>query len=180
MATTDDRTTVGPSAERPTGGRVSRRVVAAGLAWSVPAVVVATAAPAMALSGTTPQLLSQTPCVNPAGACRGRPGGYGFPTLVCGRGIRTAYLYSATITSLELSDLTFGTIEPPFGTGITPGDCINMFINASSATLLATFTATISLTWGHTLPIGSDPDHEPVVLTVPVSGTPGVCTCPPR
>ena len=46
-----------------------------------------------------------------------------------------------------------------------------MFFNAGTATLPpATFTATISVTWGHTLPIGSDTDHEPVVLTVPVTG----------
>ena len=64
---TDDRTTVGPNADRPTGGRVSRRVVAAGLAWSVPAVVVASPAPAMAASGVAPLLQLVAPCLNPTG-----------------------------------------------------------------------------------------------------------------
>ena len=179
MATTDDRTTVGPSAGRPTGGRVSRRVVAAGLAWSVPAVVVASAAPAMAASGTLPLFQSLAPCVNPAGGCSGRPTGYGFPTRICGQGTRTAFLYSATITSLEVGDLAFGSVEPPFGTAITPGNCTNVFFNAATAIVPPrAFTATISVAWGHSLPIGSDTDHEPAVLTVSVTATAGVCICP--
>jgi hypothetical protein len=179
VATTDDRTTEGPSADRPTGGRVSRRVVAAGLAWSVPAVVVASAAPAMALSGTLPLFQTLAPCVNPTGGCSGRPTGYGFVVRVCGQGTRTAYLYSATITSLELGDLTFGSVEPPFGTAITPGNCTNVFFNAATAIVPPrAFTATISVAWGHTLPIGSDTDHEPAVLTVSVTATAGVCICP--
>jgi len=40
------------------------------------------------------------------------------------------------------------------------------------------FTATITVTWGHTLPIGSDTDHEPVVLLVSVPAAAGVCICP--
>ena len=181
MATTDDRTTEGPSADRPTGGRVSRRVVAAGLAWSVPAVVVASAAPAMAASGAGPLFQLVAPCVNPTGACTGRQAGYGFLVRVCGQGLQPAYLYSVTITSVQVSDLTFDSIEPPLGRAITPGNCTNTFFNARTSTLPpATFTATISVTWGHTLPIGSDPDHPAVVLPVLVTGDLQVCVCPPR
>jgi len=180
VATTDDRTTVGPSADRPTGGRVSRRVVAAGLAWSVPAVVVASAAPAMAASGMAPLFQVLGACVNRRPTCAGRPAGYGFPVRICNQDAsKSVYLYSATISSPQLGDLAFGTVEPPFGTPIST-NCTNVFFNAGTTTLPpATFTATISITWGHTLPIGSDPDHAPVVLTVPVSGTPGACLCPP-
>ena len=181
MATTDDRTTQGPDTDRPAAGRVSRRVVATGLAWSVPAVVVASAAPAMAASGVAPLLQLVAPCVNPAGACAGRDAGYGFLVRVCGQGTQTAYLYSVTITSVEIGDLTFDSIEPPLGRAITPGNCINTFVNARTGTVPpATFTATISVTWGHSLPIGSDPDHPAVVLSVPVSGDLAVCVCPPR
>jgi hypothetical protein len=178
MGTSDDRSTEGHGADRP-AGRVSRRAVATGLAWSVPAVVVATAAPAMALSGTEPLFQVLAPCINPAGGCAGRPTGYGFVVRVCGQGTRTAYLYSATITSQQVDDLAFGSVEPPFGTAITVGNCTNVFFNAATGIVPpATFTATITVRWGHTLPIGSDTDHQPVVLTVPVTAAAGVCICP--
>jgi hypothetical protein len=180
VATTDDRTTEGPHADRP-AGRVSRRVVATGLAWSVPAVVVASAAPALAASGPAPLLQLVAPCVNPAGACAGRAGGFGFLVRVCGQGTQAAYLYSVTITSAQLGDLTFDSIEPPLGRAITPGNCTNTFFNARTATLPpAIFTATISVTWGHDPTIGADPDHPALVLQVPVAGDLQVCVCPPR
>ena len=80
VATTDDRTTVGPSADRPTGGRVSRRVVAAGLAWSVPAVVVASRRPrhGRVRSGSAASR-SLAPCVNPARSLSRTPGGLRVP-----------------------------------------------------------------------------------------------------
>jgi len=116
----------------------------------------------MAASGVAPFFQLVAPCVNPAGACIGREAGYGFLVRVCGQGTQSAYLYSVTIMSAQVSDLTFDSIEPPVGRGITPGNCTNTFFNARTSTLPpAIFTATISVRWGHTLPIGSDTDTSP-------------------
>ena len=120
--------------------------------------MVASAAPAMAASGVVPFFQLVAPCVNPAGACIRKEAGYGFLVRVCGQGTQSAYLYSVTIMSPQVSDLTFDSIEPPLGRGITPGNCTNTFFNARTSTLPpAIFTATISVTCGHTLRSGRIP-----------------------
>ncbi|MFI5074279.1 MAG: hypothetical protein ACHP7G_04570 [Actinomycetales bacterium] len=158
MATTDDRTTD----DRTTDGRGEPPRRRCGpcegcrRSWS-PAPP-----PAMAASGVAPFFQLVAPCVNPAGACIRKEAGYGFLVRVCGQGNQSAYLYSVTIMSPQVSDLTFDSIEPPLGRGITPGNCTNTFFNARTSTLPpAIFTATISVTCGPTLPIGSDTDTSP-------------------
>src|SRR4051794_30295484 len=117
---------------KPAGG-VSRRTVAKGVAWSVPVVIVASAAPAMAASGGPPRIVKGPACKNPGNSCRTRPKGYGFTAQVSNDDpTKPIYLYSATITSPQIADLTFGTVEPSFPILVPAGQCVNVLFNASS------------------------------------------------
>ena len=91
----------------PAHGRgVSRRTVAKGIAWSVPAVVVASAAPAYAASSAPPSVSNATACKNPGGSCKTRPKGYSFFVTLCNPDpTDTIYMYGGTVTSIQLRDL---------------------------------------------------------------------------
>lgn len=55
----------------PQQGQISRRTLAKGVAWAVPAVAVASAAPAYAVSGTTTTTTTRPPCVGDIGSTGG-------------------------------------------------------------------------------------------------------------
>lgn len=55
----------------PQEGQISRRTLAKGVAWAVPAVAVATAAPAFAVSGPTTTTTTKPPCVGDIGSTGG-------------------------------------------------------------------------------------------------------------
>jgi hypothetical protein len=163
---------------KPAGG-ISRRTVTKGVAWSVPVVIVASAAPAMAASGGPPRIVKGPACKNPGNSCRSRPKGYGFNAQVCNDSTKAIYLYSATISSPQIADLTFGTVEPGFPIQVPAGQCVNVLFNASSdnSANLA-FTATVTVQWGHN-PTPPDPDNHPaIVIVYDVTGTPPNCPCP--
>jgi hypothetical protein len=107
-------------------------------------------------------------------AAADHPAGYVFPVQICDQDPEAEiYLYSATISSIDRPDLAFGTVEPPFGTAITPGATADVQFNAaSSGDGTATFIANLLVRWGHTLPVGSDPDHPGILFQVLVEGTP--------
>ena len=93
-----------------------------------------------------------------------RPRGFGFPMRVWDQDpAAPIYLYSATISSIDRSDLAFEAVEPPFGTPISPGSSTEFCLHAAAAGDGGpTFIANLLIHWGHTLPIGSDP--QPGVL----------------
>ena len=106
-------------------------------------------------------------------AAAGHAVGYAFPMRICDKDPDAEiYLYSATISSIDRPDLAFGTVEPPFGTPIAPGRTADVrFHAASSGDGAATFIANLLVRWGHTLPVGSDPDHPGILVQVLVEGT---------
>jgi hypothetical protein len=90
--------------------------------------------------------------------------GFGFPVRVWDQDPESPiYLYSATISSIDRSDLSFEAVEPPFGTPIAPGCCRDVCLHAAAAGDGGpVFIANLLIQWGHTLPVGSDP--QPGVL----------------
>jgi hypothetical protein len=115
-------------------------------------------------AGAAPMVeaLAAHPEALPSGA--GRPGGFGFPLRVWDEDPSAPiYLYAATIGSIDRADLTFEAAEPPFGTPISPGCCADVCLHATAAGDGGpTFIANLLIQWGHTLPVGSDP--QPGVL----------------
>jgi hypothetical protein len=101
-----------------------------------------------------------------------RPVGYGFPVRICDQDpTAPIYLYSATISSIDRFDLVFDAVEPPFGTPISPGGRTDVCFDAAAAGDGGpTFIANLLIRWGHTLPVGSDPDHPGVLGQVLVGG----------
>jgi len=104
---------------------ISRRTVVAGTAWAVPAIVVASAAPAMAVSG--PVVLSGTACKGP-----GQSGGFAF-----------AYYFQVTLTNntnssqtYTFNSITINGSQPPL-TSITPSSVTVAPQTVTVVTLLA-------------------------------------------
>lgn len=168
-------------------GGVSRRTVAKGMAWSVPAVAVATAAPAMASSGAGPTLTYVSACKNPGGSCAARVKGYTFTYLVCNPSSKDIYIYGATIVSSDSKmNLAFVNTEPPSsktqGALIPANKCITVAFNASSTNSAnQSFTMTLSVLWGHTLKYADDTEHAAIVSQVFIAEFPpkgGDCICP--
>lgn len=168
---------------RPSG--ISRRTLVKGAAWSVPAVTVLGATPAMASSGPPPRLMAGSACKNPGNSCKERPKGYTFPFMVYNDSPLDIWVYNVTISSPALADLTFANSEPPLPFMVpaavngVPGT-VPVFFNASSANSAnLAFTATVTVFWSHE-PNPNDDDwiHQPVVTQVSVGGTPPNCICP--
>jgi hypothetical protein len=100
---------------------ISRRTVVAGTAWAVPAIVVASAAPAMAASG--PVVLSGTACKGP-----GQSGNFAF-----------AYYFQVTLTNntnssqtYTFNSITINGSQPPL-TSIAPS---SVTVNAQTVTVV--------------------------------------------
>jgi hypothetical protein len=107
------------------GLHVSRRTVARGMAWSVPAVAVATAAPAFAVSRIPPDLLYTGACKFPGLSCRIAPYGYALTFAVTNNDARPLAFCSATLTIEG---------DNPFGAGVVPvytGGCFTVGGGAS-------------------------------------------------
>jgi hypothetical protein len=167
--------------------RPSRRVVAKGAAWAVPAVAaVGVPAPAYAASGPTPELTFLGACKFPGRSCSNAPFGYGF-------------FFTATnldqSQSVHICDATLTNVSPPFSNDaprwVNPGGsgCLTLPAGATGQLILyfsstnsgnLDFTANLNITWAHTCPCANDPDnHAPIVIPISVGGTPpgGLCQC---
>jgi hypothetical protein len=162
--------------QKPAG--ISRRSVAKGMAWSVPAVAVASAAPAFAASGGGPTLQFVSACKNPGNSCKTRPKGYSFFYNVCNNTGKTIYIYGVSISSAT-TNLTFDYSVPAVPFAVATGTCVPVeFVADSTNSANQPFTATVCVKWGHN-PTPPDPDNHPdVCQNVNVPGTPPDCTCP--
>ena len=153
---------------------VSRRTVAKGMAWSVPAVAVATAAPAMASSGGGPTLTFVSSCKFPGGSCGAALNkGYKFTYQVCNPTSKDVYIYGATITDTESKmGLAFVKTSPAAtdtaGLLIPKnGGCVTVNFYASSTNSAnQTYTLKLTVPWGHTLNHANDTEHQPIVSQV--------------
>jgi hypothetical protein len=146
---------------------ISRRTVVKGAAWSVPAIVVATAAPAMA---ATPIVT-----IGVGLACK-HPGAgdekhYHFELTVTNNGGATT---TVTITEMVLvptsgQDVTF-TEPAPFTVGAHSSECIvvdsNITTNSSNGTLLVSYEFTLegggTGTFEAAIDVGSLPPCHPL------------------
>jgi hypothetical protein len=118
-------------------------------------------------AGPVPLFRAMDPRAKGPGTPVDRPVGYGFPVRICDQDPKAPiYLYSATISSIDRSDLAFDAVEPPFGTPISPGWTDVRFDAAATGEGGPTFIANLLIRWGHTLPVGSDPDHPGVLVQV--------------
>ena len=157
---------------RPPSG-VSRRSVAKGLAWSVPAVAVASAAPAFAASGSGPVPTFISACKYPGGSCSSRPKGYSLFFRIDNPTDKTIYIYTVTITSVTGTPLTFAFSVPRLPVAVPAGgSVIADFVASSGNSAQQAFSADVTVTWGHN-PTSPDPDNPPPVTTrVVASETP--------
>jgi len=154
--------------------------VAKGIAWSVPAVVVASAAPAYAASSAPPSVSNATACKNPGGSCKTRPKGYSFFVTLCNPDpTDTIYMYGGTVTSIQLRDLVIAFLVPPVPFPIAPGGCVTVeYVASSNDSANFSFTVDVEVFWGHT-PQPPDPDnHPPVAFSIVVDGSAPDCVCP--
>lgn len=173
----DDTTNVGASS------KLSRRTLAAGAAWSVPAIAVASAAPAYALSGPKPTMVFQDACKLSGGSCHidELKWGYRFNFVVTNSSSKTIYLCAPiTFTNIVGTTLTL-TYYP-----MTP--CITIAPNSSGVVPIyaggsessnESFTGTINVTWGHSCPCSDDHSgHSLITADFAVLSTgPQGCPC---
>jgi hypothetical protein len=145
-------------------------------------VVVATAAPAFALSGPPPTIDFNLACKYPGNSCATRPKGYSLFGQISNPSSRTVYIYSVTIQNVSGTQLTFTQSAPPLPITVVAGGNVPFeFAATSGNSAQQGFSGTYVVAWGHSLPPGSDPDnHPPINLPVIIASTPPDCpTCPP-
>ena len=163
---------------------ISRRTLVKGTAWAVPAVAVASAAPAMALSGGGPTLTILQACKQPGGSCEkdGFPKfGYTFVVRVDNPTNQSVYIYTNTanvpapyLSVIDVNNLNFSyggaqLFTPPSTKGGSPGNYqeiqpgVPLYLLVSSTdgknSANVSITGSLYLPWGHTTTAGDDPDH---------------------
>lgn len=169
--------------------RISRRTIAKGAAWAVPAVPLVVATPAYAQSGGAPFGSFEDACKQPGNSCNpfGFNKGYSFLVTITNPTNLPIYIYTKPtgalvpvfiVTTSSQSGVTFTYGDavqyfpavPPAGPTLTPlgdsllvgpnGGTVQLIIDATSNNS-AQFTASgsIFVAWGHSAAPGSDPDH---------------------
>ncbi|WP_156023139.1 hypothetical protein [Terracoccus sp. 273MFTsu3.1] len=172
----------------PQGSGLTRRTVAKGAVWSVPAVALVSAAPAIAASGGGPLNFVGTPCKLPgnsaqdcAGVFAGLPGldpakAFAVPLLVTNNTVKPIVLKpSIAISSSGLPFVVVG-IVPTYCTRIAPGASVKVIVYANSDNS-ANQGVTLSMTvrWGHDC---NDTDHPPI--SIPGVSITGFAPCSSR
>lgn len=183
----------------PTTSGISRRTLAKGAAWAVPAVAVAAAAPARAASGGPPRVTVLDACKQPGNSCNtgqrpfGFVKGYTFTVRIDNPTTEDIYIYtnedntpgpyfnvtSSVPFSYESARLftpgSPGTIGAPVGDSllIPAGGTVYIIINAGTNSNSANTDAigTLWFPWGHTPVAGSDFDHP--YIPAPPAPNPG-------
>ncbi|MFV0452157.1 MAG: hypothetical protein ACK5LS_07935 [Propioniciclava sp.] len=159
---------------------LSRRVVAKGAAWTLPALTVAAAAPAMAASGPPPTAAPGKGYKSPGESCKDFSKGYviifditnngsDLPILITSATILPGY--TGNLTGV-LAAINLPLTIPAGGTGTI----ILNALSANSANLAFSFDALIY--WQH-VPTDSH-FHAPIEANVTVTGTPPDYDCPTK
>lgn len=158
---------------------VRRRAVVKGVAWATPAVVVAQAAPAFALSTVPPTFRYIGACKSPGQSCKVFPKGYQFTFEVCNNSSEDIWLYSISY-SVSGTNLTLTHQSPPLPYRLAAGQCQTVEFRAdSSNSANQDFDAVMQIQWGHTPAPGTDPNqHPPITVAFTVPGTPPECRIP--
>ena len=158
---------------------VHRRTLVKGVAWATPAVVVAQAAPAFALSTVPPTFRFLGACKSPGQSCKSFPKGYQFTFEVCNNSSEDIWLYSISY-SVSGTNLTLTHQSPPLPYRLAAGQCQTVEFRAdSSNSANQDFNAVMQIQWGHTPAPGTDPNqHPPITVAFTVPGTPPECRIP--
>lgn len=167
--------------------RLTRRHVAKGAAWSVPAVAVFASAPAYALSGPPPSVVFERACKSPGNSCQAI---YRKSYLLVLRVTnndpdKPIYICNAFLTNVVGTALNFVWVPPPAPNciQISPGatETVALAFNDSSNSGNQTFSFTLNIDWRHTCPCANDTHgvHPTISTNGTVLGTPPQdCPCP--
>lgn len=162
--------------------RVSRRTIATGAAWAVPALSFAAAAPAMATSAPKPTFELQGGCKSPGKSCKTFGKGYAFTFNVCNTSKVDLYLYKVYYDNIVGMNVQFQYQAPPtLPVKIAAEDCqsITFIANGATNSAQSSFTMDMIVEWGHTPTAGSDPNpHENITIPLAIDTTPPTCICP--
>ena len=185
--------------------RPSRRTVAKGVAWSVPAVAIAVAAPARAFSAPGPTGSSNADaCKTPGGSCDNYTKGYLFPISVTNNSGFAVWLYTGVVAgtspsytgpiivedspdiSLFYAGALVNGVFYPAGTSIPvpAGATVYMILNAGengSSQNVQDLSGSITFQWGHDPDPADDMDHiaAPLVVNFNTASTPPCSNCQP-
>ncbi|WP_404381889.1 hypothetical protein LL946_14635 [Knoellia locipacati] len=173
--------------------RISRRTIAKGAAWAIPAVPLVVATPAYAASGGGPTIVLGDACKLPGNSCGNVfVKGYIFDVTITNNTDKDIYLYNETgylITFAEdapaitlFFQAAIIATGPNAGDVVTfpyllePGESIALIFNAGengNSQNVQDITVTISVPWGHTEDPNLEPDnHPPAVDTATYPSTP--------
>ena len=169
---------------------VRRRAVAKGVAWSVPVVMTARAAPALAVSGSPEGItgVAGAGCKLSGSSCAGHfVKGYVFEVILTNDSGETIFLYNEpgyeimitennagiTLFFQDAVDATTGQIirfpyEMPDGASLTL--LLNAGENGTSGN--AAIAGSIFLPWGHTRTPPDGHNHEPIQIPFDYASTP--------
>jgi hypothetical protein len=161
--------------------RISRRTIAKGAAWAIPAVPLVVATPAYATSSGGPTGVITNACKQPGESCFKQYGfvkGYTFLATITNPTAVDLYIYPkvdgtldpyfAVTSSVPFSYSTArlytgGAIGAPLPTAllIPAGGSVQIIINAGTNSNSANTDAIgrLVIAWGHTQTQGGDPDH---------------------
>lgn len=163
---------------------ISRRRLAQGVAWTVPVVAIAAAAPAYAASGPVPSFAYVGACKFSGQSCSRAAFGYAFAFDVTNNDpARTVYICNVQMINKVGTNLNFTWSAPPSGClTLAPGSSGTAYLYfGSSNSGNQNFTFQLQMRWGHTCPCTSDPDPHPQIVTpvLSVASTPpgGICLC---
>ena len=171
-----------PRSQEFVGTQFSRRTLARGVAWSVPVVAVATAAPAFAVSRVPPRPVFLGACKFPGNSCRKAEKGYAFAFQVTNLDARTLAFCSA---SLSIND------PNPFpGVNFTyTGGCFEIaggatgtaffFFSGSGDSANSPFTGSITIRYANGCGTCATDSVALAPIPIVVTATPpgGICQC---
>lgn len=166
--------------------RISRRTIAKGAAWAIPAVPLAVATPAYAASGGGPTIVVGDACKLPGNSCGNVfVKGYIFDVTITNTTDKDIYLFNQAGFPILITDTNpditlffqaavYAT-DPDGGGPIQVGDVVTFPVLLEAGESIAivlnagengnsanqSLTGSISVPWGHTTPAGSDPDNHP-------------------
>lgn len=153
--------------------RVSRRSVTKGVAWAVPAVAIASAAPKIAASPIVTVTQAGTACKQPGGSCAPYIKGYLQPLQICNNSTQ-----SITVTIIQPATLLFnGVLEAftPYPTTFTLATkgCQRVVLNIShSNSENSTISGTIQWSW-----VATDGQHGTGSTTINTTATNPCVNC---
>ena len=158
---------------------VSRRTLAKGAAWSVPAVALASAAPALASSIQTPPTVTVgDACKYPGNSCDGYKKAYRVYMSICNPSPVDIWIYEIA-SSIEGTTLEFLNTEPALPVKIPANNgCVTLVYRAGdeNSANRKGFTLNVVVSWSHSANPANDPyTHQPVTVSKTYASTPPGC-----